>query len=191
MVILTGPSGAGKDSILTGLRARGRPYHFVVTATTRAPRTTEHDGVDYYFVSSTEFQRMLDGGELLEHAVVYGRNYGVPKAPIRAAIEAGLDVVMRTDIQGARYLKSLIPGAVTIFVTVPSAEDLERRLRARGADGPEQIDLRLRIARDEMAAAAEFDHTVINDDLERCAGEIEAIMSQERVRSGRPRVRMP
>jgi len=191
MVILTGPSGAGKDSILTGLRARGRPYHFVVTATTRAPRTTEKDGVDYYFVSPADFQGMLEREELLEHAVVYGRNYGVPKAPIRAAIEAGKDVVMRTDIQGARYIKSLVPGAVTIFVTVTSAGELERRLRARGQDAPEQIDLRLSIARDEMATAGEFDHTVINDDLDRCIDEIEAIMSRERGRSGRQPVRIP
>jgi len=126
---------------------------------------------------------MLQRGELLEHATVYGYRYGVPRAPIRQALEAGQDVLLRTDIQGARYIKSILPSAVTIFVAPPSPAELERRLRSRAVDTPQQIDLRLRIAHLEMAVAAEFDYTVVNADLAHCAEEIEAILAQER---GRP-----
>ena len=185
LVILTGPSGAGKDSLLTHLKGLCRPYHFAVTATTRTPRGAERDGVDYFFVSAEEFEAMLQRGELLENATVYGYRYGVPRAPIRQALEAGQDVLLRTDVQGARYIKSILPFAVTIFVAPPSPAELERRLRSRAVDTPQQMDLRLRIARQEMAAAAEFDYTVVNDDLARCAEETEEILAQERARPDR------
>ncbi|MCH8815064.1 MAG: guanylate kinase [Chloroflexi bacterium] len=185
LVVLTGPSGAGKDSILNLLKERGSPYHFTVTATTRAPRPGEQHGVDYYFVSRDEFESMVRDGELLEHAIVYGQEKGVPKAPIRAALAEGKDVIMRTDVQGARYIKSVVPGAVTIFVSGPSREELERRLRDRGADSPEQMEVRLRTAAEETDAAGEFDYTIVNDDLNRCAGAIETILEQERAREDR------
>ena len=185
LVVLTGPSGAGKDSVLNVIKDRGSPYHFTVTATTRAPRPGEQHGVDYYFVSGDEFKSMVRDGELLEHAIVYGQEKGVPKAPIREALADGKDVIMRTDIQGARYIKSAVPGAVTIFVSAPSLEELERRLRDRGADSPEQMAVRLRRAAEETDAAAEFDHTVVNDDLVRCAEAIETILGQERARQDR------
>jgi guanylate kinase len=189
-VVLTGPSGAGKDSVLNVLKERGSPYHFTVTATTRAPRSGELHGVDYYFVSGDEFESMVRDGELLEHAIVYGQEKGVPKAPIRRALTEGKDVIMRTDIQGARYIKSVVPGAVTIFVSGPSNEELERRLRDRGADSPEQMEVRLRTAAEETDAAGEFDHTVVNDDLARCAAAIETILTQERAREGRKPVNL-
>lgn len=188
MVVLTGPSGAGKDSLLNALRERNTSYHFTVTATTRAPRSGERDGVDYYFVTRDQFETMVRDGELLEHAMVYGQEKGVPKAPIREALAAGKDVLMRTDVQGARYIKSVVRGAVTVFVTTPSIEELERRLRGRGSDTAEQVAVRLKTATEEMDSAKEFDHVVVNDDLERAMAEFEEILERERVRPGRERV---
>lgn len=191
LVVLTGPSGAGKDSVLAHLKSAGRPYHFGVNATTRPPRPAEVEGVDYHFVSVPEFERMIAAGELLEHAMVYDQHKGVPKAPIREAIRRGQDVVFRTDIQGARTIKSIVPSAITIFVAAPSELELERRLRTRGEDAAEQMELRLRIAKEETAVAAEFDYTVVNDDLERCSAEIEAILSHERARPAQKAVVLP
>jgi guanylate kinase len=185
LVVLTGPSGAGKDSLLTKLRARSDSYHVAVNVTTRAPRPGEQDGVDYHFVSKKEFGRKLRDGELLEHAVVYGQDKGVPRSPIRHALVRGQDVLLRTDIQGARTIKRLVSGAITIFIAPPSEAELRRRVRERGGDSEEQIKLREEIASQEMGTAQEFDYTVVNEDLERCVDEIEEIMSRERSRPGR------
>ncbi len=190
LAVITGPSGVGKDSLLSRLKSLNRPYHFAVTATTRPPRPDETDGVDYFFVSDQRYDEMLAKGEFLENATVYDYRYGVPKPPIREALAAGKDVVMRTDIQGARYIKSVSPGAVTVFLLPPSWDELEWRLRSRATDTPEQLDIRLRTARDEMAAAEEFDHTVTNDDLNACADEIERILAAERSRAGRQPLRL-
>jgi len=190
LVVITGPSGVGKDAILSRLKALKRPYHFAVNATTRPPRPEGSDGVDYFFLSDQQYDEMLARGEFLEHATVYAHRYGVPKPPIREALAAGKDVLLRTDIQGARYIKSTYPAAVTIFVLPPSWEELEWRLRSRAADSREQQELRLRIARDEMAAAGEFDHRVVNDDLNACVDEIEGILAAERSRRGRQPVRL-
>jgi guanylate kinase len=121
----------------------------------------------------------------LEHATVYAHRYGVPKPPIREALAAANDVLMRTDVQGARYIKSVCPAALTIFVLPPSGQELEWRLRSRATDTPKQLKLRLRTARDELAAADEFDRTVVNDDLNACVDEIERILAAERSRKGR------
>ncbi len=188
LVVITGPSGVGKDAVLSRLKALHRPYHFAVTATTRPPRPEETDGMDYFFLSDQRYDEMLAKGEFLENATVYAHRYGVPKPPIREALAAGLDVLMRTDVQGARYIKSVCPGAVTIFRRPPSWDELEWRLRSRATDTPEQLDLRLRTAREETAAADEFDHTVVNDDLNACVDEIERILAAERSRMGRERV---
>lgn len=185
LVVLTGPSGAGKDSILNTLKQRKRPYHFAVTATTREPRPGEEHGVDYYFVTREEFDGFVQNDKLLEHAIVYGQQKGVPKEPIREALWADKDVIMRTDIQGARHIRSVVRGALTIFVTVSSPEELERRLTARAADPPDQVEVRLEMARAEMDAADEFDYTVVNDELERCVDEIESIIERERHRDDR------
>ena len=190
LVVVTGPSGVGKDTVLSRLKALHRPYHFAVTATTRPPRPEETDGVDYFFVSDERYDEMLAKGEFLENATVYEHRYGVPKPPIREAIAAGKDVIMRTDVQGARHIKSVCPGAVTVFLLPPSWDELEWRLRSRATDRPEQPDIRLRTALDELAAADEFDRTVVNDDLDACVDEIERILARERSRKGREPVRL-
>jgi guanylate kinase len=191
LVVLTGPSGTGKDSVRDELKKLpDRPYAFAVTATTRLPRPAERDGVDYYFVSRDEFQRMVDDGELLEHAVVYGQEKGLPKAPVRELLKSGRDVLVPSDVQGARYIKSVAPGAVTIFIAPPSDAELERRLRSRGGDTGEQVQLRLQTARQEIAEAGKFDHVVVNDDLAETAAEIERIIVEERSRPGRAPIRI-
>ena len=190
LVVLTGPSGAGKDTLLAHLKSLGRPYHISVNATTREPRDGEVDGVDYHFVSKEEFQRMLDEDELLEHALVYGQDKGVQKAPIRKALASGRDVLLRTDVQGARTIKRLVPGAITIFVAPPSDDELRSRVRKRGGDSDDQVKLRQDTAVREMAVAEEFDYTVVNDDLARAGDEIDEIMSRERERAGREEVRL-
>ena len=190
LAVITGPSGVGKDSLLSRLKSLNRPYHFAVTATTRPSRPEETDGVDYFFLSDQQYDEMLAKGEFLENATVYDYRYGVPKPPIREALAAGKDVVFRTDIQGARYIKSVCPGAVTVFVLPPSWDELVWRLRSRATDTPEQLDIRLRTARDEMTAAEEFDHTLVNDDLNACVDAIERILAAERSREGREPLRL-
>jgi guanylate kinase len=190
LVVLTGPSGAGKDSLLADLRSRSDSYHIGVNATTRPPRPGEQEGVDYYFVSKHEFEHMVREDELLEHAIVYGQEKGVPRSPIRHALASGHDVLLRTDIQGARTIKRLVPGAITIFIAPPSADELKRRVQERGGDTEEQVKLREETARQEMAAAPEFDYEVENRDLAAAADEIEQIMARERSRADRHTVRV-
>lgn len=185
LAVLTGPSAAGKDSVRA--RFKSRPgYCVVATTTTRLPRVGEVSGDDLNFVSEGEFSRMLKSGELLEHATVYGYLYGVPKTEVRRALAAGNDVILRTDVQGARYIKSVIPAAIAIFIAPPSIKELERRLRLRGGDSPEQVELRLQEARNEIEGARQFDYTVVNDDLDRCVAEVVEILERERNRRGRP-----
>ncbi len=186
LVILTGPSGAGKDSLAAALGSRpGSTIGFAVTATTRPPRPGETDGRDYHFVSDAEFGRMIRDGELLEHAIVYGQHKGVPISSVRRVLHEGKDVLLRTDVQGARFIKAQLPGALTVFVAPPSREEMGRRLRERDSDTEDQVALRLETAAEEMDAAAEFDHTVVNDDLDRATTEIAAIIARERDRPGR------
>jgi guanylate kinase len=171
-------------------RLPGRPYAFAITATTRPPRPAERDGVDYHFVSREQFQRMVENGDLLEHAIVYGQEKGLPKAQVREQLESGHDVLLRTDVQGARYIKSVAPGAITIFIAPPSDAELERRLRSRGGDTDEQVRLRLETARQEVAQAGYFDHLIVNEDLEKSVAEIERIIAEERSRPGRAPIRI-
>ncbi len=185
LVILTGPSGAGKDSLLAQLKSQDPSIFIVVNVTTRRPRAGEKEGVDYHFVPKPEFERLLREGELLEHALVYGQDKGVPRAPIREALTRGRDVLLRTDIQGARTIKRLVPGATTIFVSPPSEAELRRRVRERGGDTDEQVKLREETAAKEIAAGSEFDYGVTNDKLEECANEIRRIISEERSRPDR------
>lgn len=194
-MVITGPSGVGKTTVVERVheldaqrQTLGFPtrYHIAITATTRPPRPGEADGVDYYFVSPERFQEMLAAGELLEHAEVYGNLYGVPKEPLRQALESGTNVIVRTDVQGARYIKSVCPQAVTIFLAPPDWSELERRLRGRASDGEEQVTRRLQTALEEIATADEFDHVVVNEVIEDTAKRIEQIIEKESHRDREP-----
>ena len=187
LVVISGPSGVGKDALLDVLKSRGRPYHFAITATTRPSRGAEMDSRDYYFLTPDRFEEMAATGELLENALVYGYRYGVPKGPVRQALAGGCDVLMRTDIQGAATIKGTIPQAVTIFLAPASLADLEERLRRRATDAQETVRLRLDTARREMDAAGHFDYVVVNAEgrLEEAADQVERIIAAERARPER------
>jgi guanylate kinase len=178
----------GKDSVIDRLRELGYPFHYTVTATTRLPRPGEVDGRDYYFLSPQEFESLDRQGGLLEHACVYGKWYGVPKAPIVEALTAGEDVIMRTNVDGAKSIRAQAPGATLIFITAPSQESLERRLRGRQSDSPQDIAIRLAKVRDEMSAVSEFDYLVVNDEdrLDECIRSVDAIVRAEKCRVSRP-----
>jgi len=193
LLVFSGPSGVGKDSVLARLKARGGDYHFAVTATTRPRRPGEVDGRDYHFLTLQRFEEMLAAGELLENAIVYDEHYGVPKAEVREALARGQDVVMRTDIQGVATIKGAVPQAVTIFLAPASIAELEERLRLRGADSEEQLRLRLATARREMDAASHFDHVVVNAQgkLEEAVAQVERIIAAEKERPGRGPVHIP
>ena len=161
--------------------------HCAVTATTRAPRPGELEGVNHYFLSDAQFQELLARGELLEHARVYGRWYGVPRAPIREALARGQDVVVRTDVQGAANIHRLAVGAVLVFLQAPSWEEQERRLRRRSTESGPELALRLETARHEMEQAAWFDYVVVNPtgDPDAPATKIAEILELERARGSR------
>jgi guanylate kinase len=162
LVVISGPSGVGKDSLVERIKARGAQFHFVVTATSRPPRPGERHGVDYFFVSPEEFATMIENDELLEYAVVYGQHKGVPKQQIREAFASGKDVVMRLDVQGAATIKSLVPEAVLIFLSAASEEELLERLRKRRTESGVQLQRRIETARQEMKRLEEFDYVITN-----------------------------
>lgn len=182
LVVLSGPSGAGKDAILDELAQRGHRFHRVVTCTTRPPRPNERDGVDYFFVSDEEFDRLIATDGLLEHANVYMHRSGVPRQQVLDKLAEGLDVYVRTDVQGAATIKRLMPDAVTIFIAPSSLGDIEERIRARGSDDEERVARRLATARDEMARAGEFEHIITNAPgaLAEAADELAAILAARR-----------
>jgi len=185
LIVISGPSGAGKDSVIRRMKELGVPLHFVVTMTTRPPRPGEEDGKDYIFVSEEEFERVLKEGGFLENAIVYGHRYGVPKEQVRKALESGKDVVMRVDVQGARTLRRLVPEAVFIFLIPSSEEELVRRLKTRSTEDEKALELRLSIAREEMKSLGEFDYVVINADgrLDEAVQKIMAIITAEKCRT--------
>mgnify|MGYP005849843967 FL=1 len=191
LVVISGPSGVGKDAVLERLRAVNPEAHFVTTATTRPPRNQETDGGDYLFLSSEEFDRLLAEDAFLESAVVYGHKSGVPKAQVRDALARGRDVIVRVDVQGAETIRRLAPGALFIFLAPGSLDELERRLRLRdGANA--DIRLRLETARAEMGRRTQFDHVVVNREgrLDETVEQILRIIEEERRREGRTPVRI-
>ena len=181
LVVISGPSGVGKDSLVDRIKARGAQFHFVVTATSRPPRPGERHGVDYFFVSPEEFTKMIDSDELLEYAVVYGQHKGVPKQQIREALASGKDVVMRLDVQGATTIKSLIPEAVLIFLSAASEEELIERLRKRRTESGTQLQRRIDRARQEMKRLEEFDYVITNEQcqLDLAADQVLSIIEAE------------
>jgi guanylate kinase len=185
LVVISGPSGVGKDSVVQRMKEHGLPFHFVVTATDRPSRPGEVHGQDYYFYTTSEFERMIAEGELLEHAIVYGEHKGIPKAHVRHALDSGQDVVMRVDVQGADTVKALIPAAITVFITCESEEELVARLRQRRTESEAARQDRLQTARQEMARIPEFDYLVVNrhDALDDAVDDVVAIMRAEHCRS--------
>ncbi len=184
VVVISGPSGVGKDVTIQQMRDHGYPCHFVVTATTRPQRPGEVNGIDYHFLSETEFLDLQERGELLEHAMVYGQYKGIPKAGVRAALASGQDVVMRVDVQGAATVRQLVPQAVTIFLTAESEEALIERLRRRRTESEAQLRQRIETARGELLRAAEFKYRVVNREcaLDETVGQVIAIIKAEKAR---------
>jgi len=164
LVVISGPSGVGKDSVLQRMKERGLPFHFVVTATTRPQRSEETEGVDYIFVSREEFAEMIDKGELMEWAMVYGDYKGIPKAQVRKALASGKDVLMRVDVQGAATVRKISTEAILIFLTTSSEQELVERLEKRKTDPAEDLKLRIATARQEFKRINEFDYIVVNRD---------------------------
>lgn len=184
LLVISGPSGVGKDVLLSRIRASGAPYFFTITATTRTRRSGEQDGVEYHFVSKRRFEAMIANGELLEWATVYGNYYGVPKAQVADALSRGEDVIIKIDVQGAASIREIAPDALFIFLAPPSKGELERRLQGRGSESASALALRMEQARHEMQEAVKFDYVVVHhtnrtDDAVR---EIEDIIERERRR---------
>lgn len=184
LVVISGPSGVGKDVLLTRMKERGLPFHYAVTATTRPRRDYEIEGVHYYFRTVDEFQKMIDQGELLENATVYGHYYGPPKAGVREALAEGKDVVLKIDVQGAAHVKLKVSDAIFIFIAPGSFDELIDRLKKRGTETPESLALRLANYEKEMRGAASFDYMVINRDgeLDATVTTIGAILEAEKNR---------
>ena len=184
LVVISGPSGVGKDAALGELRKLGRPWHFAVTATTRAMRAGERDGADYIFLDAATFGRMRERDEFLECAEVYGRWYGVPRSQVRDALREGRDVILKMDVQGAAAIRRLAPEALLIFLIPPSMADLRQRLQGRMTETAPELTRRLRTAEDELSRIREYDYRVVNENggLERAAAEIDAIITAEKCR---------
>lgn len=188
LVIVSGPSGVGKDAALKRMRELDYPFYFLVTNTTRPKRAEEVEGVDYHFVTKEQFGEMEQHSEFLERAVVYGYDYGNSRREVREALARGQDVIMRIDVQGAATLKRLVPDAVFIFMLPPSIEKLEARLRKRRTEPEEYLRIRLHAARLEMNEVDKFDYAIVNEDdaLDETADLIYAIIRAEKCRV-RPR----
>ena len=184
LVVISGPSGVGKDTVIQRMKERDLPFHFVVTATTRPPRPDEVHGVDYIFVSSDEFAEMIEMGELLEYAIVYNDYKGIPKEQVRQALDSGKDVLMRIDVQGAATIRELSPEAVLVFLTTQDEDELVNRLKARKSETPEGLNLRIATARQELKRIDEFDYVVVNreDLLDETVDKILAIIQAEHQR---------
>nr|WP_300149455.1 guanylate kinase [Propionicimonas sp.] len=173
VTVISGPTAVGKGTVVQALRALHPKLWVSVSATTRAPRPGEVDGQHYLFVSEAEFDELVASDGLLEWALVHGSDrYGTPAAPVRAAVAAGRRVILEIEVQGARQVKARLPEVRTVFIAPPSFDALRDRLAARGTETPAQVARRLRTAEGELAAAAEFDHVVVNDDLGAAVGQL-------------------
>ena len=184
LIVLSGPSGVGKDAVLSKMRGDCEHYHFTVTATTRAKRPSEHDRVDYIFHSVESFRSMIDKNELLEWAEVYGNFYGVPRDQVRDAMRTGKDVIIKIDVQGAESIKKIAPEAVFIFLMPPNVQDLESRLTRRLSETTSTLKLRLMTAQGEMEKASDFDHVIVNHEglLGETITELNRVVETERLR---------
>lgn len=185
LIVISGPSGVGKDSVIKRMKERDLPFHFVVTATTRPRRDGEVHGVDYFFISTEEFTDMIDQGELLEHAIVYGDFKGIPKDQVRQALASGKDVIMRIDVQGAATMRKKSPQALLIFLTCQDEQELIKRLNQRKTETRESLITRIETARQELTHIQEFDYVVLNSDshLDEAVDSILAIIQTEHQRA--------
>jgi len=185
LLVISGPSGVGKDTVVKRMQELGYPFHFVITATSRPPREGERDGVDYFFFSEDEFRDLIQRDELLEHALVYGEYKGIPKQQVRQALASGKDVVMRLDVQGAATVRGLVPDATLVFLITGSEEELVERLRGRKTEKSAELQRRVATMREEMKRIPEFDYVVVNRDgqLDRAVEAIVAIMRAEKCRT--------
>jgi guanylate kinase len=194
LVIISGPSGVGKDTIIDALKRRSREpeFTFVVTCTTRAPRHGEVDGVDYRFMSRAAFTALRDAGELLEWAEVHGHWYGTPRHEVVTALQAGHDVILKIDVQGAQSVKQRVPYALLVFVVPPSLETLFARLRSRATESADELEVRQRNAAIELARQQDYDYVVVNEtgQVDRTAEHIDTIVAAERARHPRRRIRL-
>ena len=173
LIVITGPSGVGKGTLVKLLLQRHPQLRVSTSATTRQPRLGERDGVDYYFLSQSDFETAIHNQELLEWAEYAGNYYGTPKAEVIEQIEAGNYILLEIELAGARAIANIFPAAKLIFILPPSITDLEQRIRARGTNSEESIIKRLEIARQEIAAKNEFDFKIVNDDLEQAIAQLE------------------
>ena len=184
LIVLSGPSGAGKDAVLARMKKSGYPLEYITTLTTRPRRPNEKGNVDYHFVPVERFQEMIENKELLEWANVYGNWYGVPKEPTRQALDKGHDVMVKVDTQGAATIKKILPQAVLIFLMPPSVEDLTTRLKQRHTESPSDLSLRLKTAEEEVKQLPLFDYIVVNrwNKIDLAVADIKAIITAEKCR---------
>jgi guanylate kinase len=192
LVVLTGPSGVGKDVTIQRMRELGLKFHYVVTVTTREQRQGEEEGVHYFFRTREEYERMRENNELLEDAKVYNNYYGIPRSQVVDPLRRGEDVIMKPDVQGARTMREKEPDAIYIFLAPPSMEDLASRLYHRKTEDPQELSRRLKVARDEMHALSDFDYVVVNrnNELDETVEEIQAIIEAEKCRVHPRRIRL-
>jgi guanylate kinase len=181
LIVISGPSGVGKDTVLTRMKERKLPFHFVVTATTRSKRENEEEGVDYFYITHDRFAEMIEQDELLEYAYVYNDYKGIPKSQVREALSSGKDVIMRLDVQGAATISKLYPDALLVFLVPTTEEELIHRLKSRRTETPDEVNLRIAMARQETKRINEFDYVLVNRDneLEETVNTIMAIIKAE------------
>ena len=185
LIVISGPSGIGKDAVVGLLRKTNIDTHFVVTMNTREPRVDEVEGKDYFFVSREEFEKKIDNNELIEYARVYSDYKGIPKSQVLEAFASGKDVIMRLDVQGAMTIRKICPDAILIFLTATSRQEWINRLLERRSETPEELEVRLKIAADEYALIEEFDYMVVNSDmhLDQTIADIQAIIKAEHLKT--------
>jgi len=192
IVVISGPSGVGKDAVIKELQRRREDLHFVVTSTSRGMREGEVDGVDYVFTTSEDFEDMIARGELLEHAIVYGEYKGIPKQQVRDALDRGTDVVLRLDVQGAATIRKMCPEAVLIFMVAESEYALVRRLVSRKTEQMDKLKIRVQTAREECKLVKDFDYVVVNADnqLDHAVDELCTIIDAQKLQARPPKIEL-